>query len=161
MRLPGDATLIVMANLAERPSVAVAALLEAWRAAGLPVLFVEPATRRPGPGLDVAMAVGPAETRLQAGDGLAARFEASLSARGVTTLVFCGAHADGLGSALVGQAGTLGYRSFVVTDAIDAAPVVMAAADASDPPIAVSRAEALAAAEIAGFNRRRQAERLR
>ncbi len=157
MRLPGDATLIVMANLAESPSAAIAALLEAWRAAGLPVLFVEPSTRRPGSGL--GLAVGPAETRLQAGEGLAARFEASLSARGVTTLVFCDARADGLGSFLLGQARALGYRSFIVTDAMSAEPAATAAAEASDPPIAVSCAEALAAAEIAGFNRRRQAQR--
>ena len=65
------------------------------------------------------------------------------------------------GPVLVGQARALGYRSFVVTDAMSAEPAETAAVDARDPPIAVSCAEALAAAEIAGFNRRRQAKRRR
>jgi nicotinamidase-related amidase len=153
MRLPGDATLIVMTGGAEVPAPVIAGLVEAWRTAGLPIIIITPAA----PSADAPTA--PGEIRLAAGRGLATRIEACLAALSVTTLVFCGNLPEKAGFALVHHAIGLGYRSFVIRDATTDEPGGGEAQALSDRPIAASANEALAAAALAGMNRRRKAAR--
>ena len=125
MRVPGDATLIIMAGEAvphedgERLVQHIDDLLRAWRVAGLPVIFVEPAAGRYWLGPQWPFGPRGGEITLRVNEaGICEGLDESLSQRGVTTLVFCGVMAGADETALVRQAASLGFRNFVVMDAI-------------------------------------------
>jgi nicotinamidase-related amidase len=113
----------------------IAALLEAWRAAAMPVLHIrhdstEPASPyRPGaPG----HAFKP-EAMPLAGEWIVAKsvnsafigtgLDEALTGRGATTLVICGVLTHNSVEASVRHAGNLGYRVFVAADACQACDV--------------------------------------
>ena len=108
MRLPCDGALIVIdAEGGPEFPPAVAALLEAWRAEGLPRFVVRLEARARTPATD------PASGPDAFADGA---LEAALDDIGATTLVLCGAPASALAASLR-HAAALGYRLFVVAEA--------------------------------------------
>ncbi|MBV9217950.1 MAG: cysteine hydrolase [Methylobacteriaceae bacterium] len=141
MRLPSDATLLVIDvqraiddpkwgqrnnPQAER---AVAEVIAAWRAAGLPLVHVrhdsvEPASPYqpggPGHAFKPEALPQPGETVL--GKSTTSAFvgtdlETMLTAAGRTTLVVCGVLTHNSVEATVRHAGDLGFRVFVIADA--------------------------------------------
>jgi len=141
MRLPIDATLILidLQKAIDDPrwgprnnpdaEAQIAALLAAWRAAGMPIVHVrhdsiDPASpyRPDGPG----HAFKPAAEPL-AGEPIVAKhtgsafidgaLEAALDAVGATHLVLCGVLTNNSLESTARHAGDLGYRVFVVEDA--------------------------------------------
>ena len=141
MRLPHDAALLVIDvqqaiddrrwGRRNNPNAegAIAALLAAWRAEGLPIVHIRHDSVEPGspyrperPG-----AAFKAETRPREGETVIAksahsafvgtRLEKALDALGATTLVVCGVLTHNSVEATVRHAADLGYRVFVVADA--------------------------------------------
>jgi Isochorismatase family len=135
MRLPGDATLLVIDD--RLPQAAGpndsdaekhrATLLDAWLSAALPAVCT---IRIAGDGEESAGAPEPTVLPGRAGARLISRLTASalgasgleteLTERGCTTLVVCGVATDGSVEATVRHAADLGYRIFVVEDACTA-----------------------------------------
>ena len=141
MRLPLDAALVVVdvqkaiddprwgrrnnAN-AER---AIAALLAAWRAEGLPIVHIRHDLPEPGspyapgsPGHAFKAEARPLDGETIIGKSARSAFvdtrlEETLDALGATTLVVCGVLTHNSLEATARHAGDLGYRVFVVADA--------------------------------------------
>lgn len=116
MRLPCDGALIVIEaeGGGERPP-AVTALLEAWRAEGLPRFVARREARARPPATDPA--TGDRRLAMAGPDAFAdGALEAALDDIGATTLVLCGAPSSALAASLR-CAAALGYRLFVVADA--------------------------------------------
>ncbi len=137
MRLPADATLIVIAmqeaiddprsgprnNLDAEKNVA--ALVAAWRAEGLPIVHVRHDSAEPGspyapdaPGHRFKPCAMPRDgepivAKTASSAFIGTSLEGLLDALGATTLALCG---NGL-EATARHAGDLGYQTFVVADA--------------------------------------------
>jgi hypothetical protein len=144
MRLPADATLIVIGKSAGEAAATpkIAALLAVWTREALPVIHRGGATATESSGSAFA-------------DG---GLEAALDHLGATTLVLCGA-LDRV-QATAPDAAALGFHVFVVGDACwpraGAAP-----AFADGAAVLVDTAAALAAAATAKARQRRELERKR
>jgi len=141
MRLPCDAALVVidMQEAIDDPrwgprnnpgaEAAIARLLAAWRAEGLPVFHVRHdspnanSPYRPGaPGHAFKLATRPLADEAVIGKSANSAFvgtglEAALDAIGATTLVLCGVLTNNSLEASARHGGDLGYRVFVVADA--------------------------------------------
>ena len=142
MRLPADATLIVVGDSggAGRGDAAakVAALKAAWRREELPALDIG------------------------AGGFAGGRLEASLDDLGATTLVLCGE--QGAVEAAARDAAALGFHAFLVRDACwraAGAPQDAFAPRPEDGGAVVDAAATLAAAALAKARQRREARRPR
>ncbi|RBP16553.1 nicotinamidase-related amidase [Roseiarcus fermentans] len=141
MRLPADATLIVVAvqEAVDDPrqgarnnagaEANIARLIARWRAEGLPLVHVRHDSVESGspyapgaPGHRFKPCAAPREgenvvAKSAASAFIGPDFETALDAIGATTLAICGAlTADGV-EAAARHAGGLGYRAFVVADA--------------------------------------------
>jgi Isochorismatase family len=175
MRLPGDATLIIVApahrsdsgvdavSMRERQA-RIAALETAWRTAGLPLVHIRQAAlaaRGPGavPSGEAEATLSMSETDVFLSTGLADL----LTQRGATTVVLCGTLGDPVRETAVQQACALGFRTFVVIDAADGATLdhgeAVGAPDARDGAISVDTATALEAAARAAVWRQERAKR--
>ncbi len=141
MRLPHDAALLVVdvqkaiddPRWAPRnnPNAerAIAALLAAWRAEGLPIVHIRHDSTEPGspyapgsPGHAFKAEARPLEGETIIGKSahsafVGTRLEEALDALGATTLVVCGVLTHNSLEATARHAGDLGYRVFVVADA--------------------------------------------
>jgi nicotinamidase-related amidase len=174
MRLPGDATLIVVADasaaiadggdgkLRDRQT-RIAALQIAWRRAGLPVVHVEHSPGVLRAGADPAMSLDEEPRLTMVGQDvfLSTGLEELLTQRGATTVVLCGAFGDPEMETAVLQACKLGFRTFVVADAADSVGRGLdpaADSDRRDRAIDVDTATALAAAARIGTWRTEKAK---
>ena len=148
MRLPHDAALLVIDvqqaiddrrwGRRNNPNAegAIAALLAAWRAEGLPIVHIRHDSSEPGspyrpdrPGHEFKPEARPLEGETVIGKSarsafVGTRLEQALDALGATTLVVCGVLAQNSLESTVRHAGDLGYRVFVVADACWAIDVV-------------------------------------
>jgi nicotinamidase-related amidase len=168
MRLPADATLIVLgaegSEAAEPAAVEanVTALLAAWRAEALPIVYVRRASGATQ-GAFGACAPLPGERVVERGAG--EPFDGSalgeaLDALGATTLVLCG---DAAAMPEVARAAAVfGCHAFVVADACWGGDLVeFAALLASEDAKVVDCAAALGAATLAKARQRRETARRR
>jgi len=163
MRLPGDATLIIVAQtnrsaarsgddaaMADRQS-RIAALLMAWETAGLPVIHIhhqQAAAIVPSGDQAEARATDAMLTRSGHDVFLSTGLEDLLTQRGATTIVLCGALGTAAPETAVQQACALGFRTFVVIDAAEGAPLgdaALGAPEARDGAIGVDTATAIEA----------------
>ncbi len=127
MRLPADAALLIIdaqvAGAERAPQVdgAIAALVAAWRAEGLPVVHIgrHPAGSPLAP-LEGEIVIFRNATSAFIGSDL----EARLDELGATTLVVCGTLSTHALEASARHASDLGYQLFVVADACRAADVI-------------------------------------
>jgi nicotinamidase-related amidase len=172
MRLPADATLIVIDLMEIAPGAGpaganVTALVEAWRAEGLPLAHLRHPSGEPGaPALHENEAmVWAAGSNAFADTGL----ESRLDDIGVTTLALCGWPVASVEAAAV-EALALGYHAFVVADACGtgdlhggaglSAGILPALARLAEAGAAiVDTAMTLSAASVAKARQRRDAER--
>ena len=111
------------------PSGAIAALLAAWRAEGLPIVHIRHDSPEPGspyapgsPGHAFKAEARPLDGETIIGKSahsafVGTRLEEALDALGATTLVVCGVLTHNSLEATARHAGDLGYRVFVVADA--------------------------------------------
>ena len=141
MRLPADATLIVLgpreASGADSAAATIRALVEAWRKEELPTIDVR---------ADEPLAGGP--------------LEAQLDDLGATTLVLCGEAAAVAATAR--DAAGLGFRVFIVDEACWARGEASARSALSDAPGAVvDAATTLAASAVARARQRWKGRRTR
>jgi nicotinamidase-related amidase len=163
MRLPADATLVVIDLIEIAPGAGpaganVTALVEVWRAEGLPLAHLRHASTGPGaPALHENEAmVWAAGSNAFADTGL----ESRLDDIGATTLALCGWPIASVEAAAV-EALALGYHAFVVADAcVAAADILPALARLAEAGAAiVDTAMTLSAASVAKARQRRDAER--
>jgi nicotinamidase-related amidase len=148
MRLPSDAALILvdLQQAIDDPrwgprnnphaERAIDALIAAWREEGLPIVHIrhDSAERdspyrpdRPGHAFKPEAAPGPGEAVIgKRGHSafVGTKLEATLDARGATTLVVCGVLTHNSVEATARHAADLGYRVFVVADACWAVALV-------------------------------------
>jgi nicotinamidase-related amidase len=141
MRLPCDAALIVIdvQNAIDDPcwgprnnpdaEAAIADLLAAWRAEGLPIFHIRHDStnaaspyRPTGPGHGFKAMAQPLKGEIVIGKSANSAFvgtslEEELDEIGATTLVVCGVLTNNSVEATVRHGGNLGYRIFVVADA--------------------------------------------
>jgi nicotinamidase-related amidase len=141
MRLPHDAALLVIdvqqaiddARWGPRNNLdaerAIAALIAAWRAEGLPIVHIRHDSVEPGspyapslPGHAFKPEALPLAGETVIGKSAHSAFvgtplEEALDARGATTLVVCGVLTHNSVEATVRHGADLGYRVFVVADA--------------------------------------------
>ncbi len=108
---------------------AIAALIAAWRAEGLPIFHVRHDSTEPGspyapgsPGHDFKPEARPLDGETIVGKTahsafVGTRLEEALDALGATTLVVCGVLTHNSLEATARHGGDLGYRVFVVADA--------------------------------------------
>jgi nicotinamidase-related amidase len=163
MRLPADATLIVIDLMEIAPGAGpaganVTALVEAWRAEGLPLAHLRHPSGEPG-----AAALPESEAMvLAAGSNAFADtgLESRLDDIGATTLALCGWPIASV-EAAAGEALALGYHAFVVADACGAAADILPALArlAEAGAAIVDTAMTLSAASVAKARQRRDAER--
>ncbi len=141
MRLPHDVALLVIDvqkaiddpkwGPRNNPNAerAIAALLAAWRAEGLPIVHIRHDSTEPGspcapgsPGHSFKAEARPLDGETIIGKSahsafVGTRLEEALDALGATTLVVCGVLTHNSLEATARHAGDLGYRVFVVADA--------------------------------------------
>ncbi|MGD0564086.1 MAG: cysteine hydrolase family protein [Roseiarcus sp.] len=141
MRLPRDAALLVVDvqkaiddpkwGPRNNPNAerAIAALLAAWRAEGLPIVHIRHDSTEPGspcapgsPGHSFKAEARPLDGETIIGKSahsafVGTRLEEALDALGATTLVVCGVLTHNSLEATARHASDLGYRVFVVADA--------------------------------------------
>jgi nicotinamidase-related amidase len=141
MRLPRDAALLVIDvqraiddprwGRRNNPDAerAIAALIAAWRAEGLPIVHIRHDSGEPNspyrpdrPGHEFKPEARPLEGETVIGKSarsafVGTRLEQALDALGATTLVVCGVLTQNSVESTVRHAGDLGYRVFVVADA--------------------------------------------
>jgi nicotinamidase-related amidase len=170
MRLPADATLIVIAvqDALDDPrwgprdnpdaEAKIAALIAAWRAEGLPLVHVRHDSNEPGspyapgsPGRRFKLCAAPLEGERVIGKSASSAFvgtglEALLDDIGATTLVLCGALTPHGLEATARHAGDLGYSAFVVGDACWAVDTI----DPSGKRCPAEDAHALSLAHLQG-----------
>ena len=161
MRLPADATLIVIGTQFARESAAgaaanVARLIDAWRAEALPIVHV-----RAGSQTEFAGGGNPEPVIETASPGAfaASKLELLLEEIGATTLTLCGD--AGAVEATAREAADLGYQAFVVADAcLDLEGRAPSFARLRKPVATlVDASEALRAAAFAKARQRHQAQR--
>jgi len=164
MRLPADATLIVIESQFARESGAAtnaARLIEAWRAEELPIVHVRAGPDEAGRAVKPHGAPeGESVIETACADAFATReLEILLEEIGATTLTLCG-EAHGV-EATAREAADLGFHAFVVKDAcLDADGRAPAFASlAKESATVVDLSEALRAAAAAKLRQRRQAQR--
>jgi isochorismate hydrolase len=172
VRLPADATLVVIDLMEIAPGAGpaganVTALIDAWRAEGLPLARLHHPSAGPyAPALPESEAmVWAAGSKAFADTGL----ESRLDDIGVTTLALCGWPVASVEAAAV-EALALGYHAFVVADACGtgdlhggaglSAGILPALARLAEAGAAiVDTAMTLSAASVAKARQRRDAER--
>jgi Isochorismatase family len=175
MRLPGDATLIIVTptNRSEASGddartrdlqARIAALQLAWRTAGLPLVHVRQAAAIVASGEPAGAPVAEATLSMSGKDVfLSSGLEDLLTQRGATTIVLCGALGGEAQETPVQQACALGFRTFVVIDAAEGASLgadePFGATDARDDAIGVDTATALEAVARAAAWRQEKAKR--
>jgi hypothetical protein len=162
MRLPGDATLVVViahrreweTDEGERRLAHMRVLETAWERAGLPIIHLERTADGASGGVSGGSSADLGETLRMTGHDffLGSGLEDLLTRRGATTVVLCGFLGETGGETADRQACALGFRTFVVADAaLGKAALPSAGRDAA---IEVDTITAQAAAEQAGAWRR-------
>jgi len=163
MRLPRDTTLVVMSEqLAIDPvpqdavEERVAAVLTAWRAAGLPIIHSQGKRAETNRANDVRMRPLSNERIVAKSNDdafLDSDLEKVLTEDGVTTLVLCGRHVEMAGQATVRHACRLGFRTFVIADASSGNEAMAVRIDQIDESgnraVSVDATTAIAAARLA------------
>jgi nicotinamidase-related amidase len=138
--------------------VAIASLLQAWRAHGAPIVHIRHISRTPGspfwpgqPGVEFQPALAPLDSECvvekNVPDALInTGLERWLRIRGITSLVMVGVSTNNSVEATARTAGNLGFKTYVVSDATFA----FAKADFDGRPRTAEEVHAMALANLQG-----------